>query len=109
MANSADAAELQRAYDRNLGYARFWLGVGIAILSLLFTFGYNLIFGYSGDTNPQPAAEPALEITALLALLGLVAFAVTSFILASHFRVLYRRDNAALAHYARRNGPDDRQ
>ena len=104
MANSADAAELQRAYDRNLGYARFWLGVGIAILSLVFTFGYDLIFGYSGDSSSQPAAEPTLEITALLALLGLFAFAATSFILASHFRALYRRDNAALAHYARRSG-----
>lgn len=106
MANFSDAAEVERSYERNLGYARFWLGAGIAVLSLLFTFGYNLIFSNDDDPpppsappapEPPPAAELMLETPALFALLALFVFAATCLILGHHFRRLYRQDNARLA------------
>ena len=87
----SDTADLQRSYERNLGYTRFWLGVGIAVLSLLFTFGYDLIFG---DSRP-----PA--ITAWLALFALFALAALCFYLVLHFRILYRGNNADLVRIAR--------
>ena len=101
MENSSNAAELERSYDRNLGYARFWLGVGIAILSLLFTFGYARIFGDDGSSAAQSAADQTPDITALLALLALFLIAAICFGLGFVFRVLYRRDNAALTHIQR--------
>ena len=93
--------ELRRSYDRNLGYARFWLGVAVAILSLVFTFGYDRIFGdgSSSSATEATAAAPAsgLEIAPLAALSALLALAGTCFFLGLYFRVLYRRDNAMLA------------
>ena len=89
MANFSDAAEVERSYERNLGYARFWLGAGIAVLSLLFTFGYNLIFSNDDDPSPPsappapeppPTAELMLETPALFALLALFLFAATCLI-----------------------------
>ena len=96
--------ELRRSYDRNLGYARFWLGVAVAILSLLFTFGYDRILGSDGSdssatetaaTAAGPASGP--EIAPLAALAALPVLAGAGFFLGSYFRVLYRRDNAMLA------------
>ena len=92
--------ELRRSYARNLGYARFRLGVAVAILSLLFTFGYDLILGSAGSNSSAteaaataggPASGP--EIAPLAALLALAG---ACFFLGFYFRVLYRRDNAML-------------
>ena len=96
--------ELRRSYDRNLGYARFCLGVAVAILSLLFTFGYDRILGGDGSNSSSTeataaAAGPASgpEIAPLAALAALLVLAGACFFLGFYFRVLYRRDNAMLA------------
>ena len=98
MADMVDTDAFQRSYDRNLGYARFWLGVGIAVLSLLFTFGYDLIFG---DTRPPAAAAATPAMTAWLALAAVFTLALICFIMAAYFRRLYQEDNAALVRIAR--------
>ena len=92
--------ELRRSYDRNLGYARFRLGVAVAILSLLFTFGYDRILGSNGSnssaTEAVAAAASGPEIAPLAALAALLVLAGICFFLGSYFRVLYRQDNAML-------------
>ena len=95
--------ELRRSYDRNLGYARFWLGVAVAILSLLFTFGYDLILGSDGSNSSATEAAATAgvaasgpEIAPLAALAALLVLAGACFFLGFYFRVLYRRDNAML-------------
>ena len=106
MANilTRDRDELQRSYDRNLGYARFWLGVAVAILSLLFTFGYDRILGGDGSNSSATAATAAAagpasgpEIAPLAALAALLVLAGACFFLGFYFRILYRRDNAMMA------------
>ena len=47
----------KRAYQRNLGWCRFWLGIGIAIATLTFSFTVDRVF----DTLLQPAAAGAGE------------------------------------------------
>ena len=97
----SDTAELQRSYERNLGYARFWLGVGIAVLSLLFTFGYDLIFGDAGAGQSPTTAVATTPAPAWLALLALLALAALCLYLVLHFRRLYRGNNADLVRIAR--------
>ena len=43
--NTTDDEALQRSYDRNLGYAKFWGGAGIVIMSLLFTGSVEKVGG----------------------------------------------------------------
>ena len=43
-------ARRKRSYERNLGWCRIWLGIGIAIASLSFTFVF--------ERNIQPLLEP---------------------------------------------------
>ena len=45
-----NSAQRKRSYDRNLGWCRVWLGIGIAIASLSFTFVF--------ERNIQPLLEP---------------------------------------------------
>ena len=97
----ADTAESQRSYERNLGYARFWLGVGIAVLSLLFTFGYDLIFGDAGAGQSPTTAVATTPAPAWFALLALIVLAGLCLYLALYFRNLYRGSNADLVRIAR--------
>ena len=43
-------ARRKRSYERNVGWCRIWLGIGIAIASLSFTFVF--------ERNIQPLLEP---------------------------------------------------
>lgn len=106
MANTSDdidTGDRQRSYDRNLGYARFWLGASLAVFSLMVTFGYELVFGDGGSAASPKPAGPDLTGPELLTLLGLLLFAVACLCSSALFWFLYRRDNAALAAAARRN------
>ena len=87
-------ATLRRSYDRNLGYARFWGGVGIAIVSLLFTFVIDRIFEDSGSSGSP--TEHLSEIAVWLTLSVLAIAALVCFVLGSIFWLLYRRDDLEL-------------
>ena len=77
-----------------MGYAKFWGGVGIAILSLLFTFVIDRVF--EDNSKPNTATETLLEISVWLTLWALVLTAFMCFGLGFTFWRLYRRDDAAL-------------
>ena len=48
--NTTDHELLRRSYDRNLGYAKFWGGAGIVVMSLLFTFVIDRVFDDNGSS-----------------------------------------------------------
>ena len=104
----AEAARLKRAYHRNVGWCRFWLGVSLAIATLTFTFAVDQVFAVpteqegapneaqngAGDNDP----EDAIGFSNMAALLTLTLIGISGLCigLSGFFRVLYRRDDAAL-------------
>ena len=94
MTDYADRAGLQRAYDRNLGYARFWLGAGMGIIAVAFAFFAGLATQDPASPTAPPAG-PNDTILTIAALLGLAAGAC--FFIAIVFRHFYRQADAALA------------
>ena len=92
--NTTDHEALQRSYDRNLGYAKFWGGAGIVIMSLLFTFVIDRVFDDSGSS--YSAAPGTAEIAVWLTLLALMLTVSACFSLAFIFWRHYHRDDAAL-------------
>ena len=109
----AETSRLKRSYARNLGWCRFWLGISLAIVTLMFTFAVNQVFKPLIERAPVPTiideqrdagddgqVEPLRfpGVTVMFAL-----FLVTSICigLSAYFRVLYRRDDAALTNTER--------
>ena len=92
---------LRRSYDRNLGHARFWAGVGTALLGAFLLFTAEALWEIG--KNPAlytPEVEFAFSIGTWL-----LAIAVAGcFLLAAIFGVLYQRDDAALAEIEEDNG-----
>lgn len=85
--------KLQRSYERNLGYAKFWIGVCAAFLGAFVAFAAEKLWEIS--TNPDAYAAPvwtALFVSAWI----LVTAATVSLTLASTFIIAYQRDDIAL-------------
>ena len=94
MTNCADRAGLKRAYDRNLGYARFWLGAGMGIVAVAFAFlADRAVPDPTAQTGPPAGLNDTILVIA--ALLGLAAG--SCFIIAIVFRHFYRQADAALS------------
>ena len=104
---SDDVPRLKRSYHRNLNWCRFWLGIGLAVATLTFTFGVNQVFAplfennaggafeTSGTPNYLKAASFTFAGVAVLLLLMLVVSVCAS--LAAVFRELYLRDDRSLS------------
>ncbi len=93
-------ARRKRSYERNLGYARLWTGVGLAILSLFFTFLFGQLIDLIGDTASQNAAKQALIELAVYVLSIAAAVCFNTGIV---FWMLYRHDEVALARIEQEN------
>ncbi len=95
-----DTARLKRSYERNLGHARFWGGVGTALLAGLLLFIANTLWEIGA--NPKvwtPLAENVFTIGIII--LG-EAVAI-SFVLAWTFRNFYRWDDQELTRTEQNN------
>ena len=105
MTNCADRTRLKRAYDRNLGYARLWLGAGMGIIAVASAFFANWATQPPASPATPAAAAPAganITIVVIVALFGLAAG--VCFLIAFMFRHFYRRADAALAEPAEEKG-----
>lgn len=104
----AEAAGRKRAYDRNVGWCRFWLGVSLAIATLTFTFAVDQVFAVPMELLEAPDAEQKIAASddpkepvgfsdmAGLVTLTLIGISGLCIGLSAYFRVLYHRDDAAL-------------
>ncbi len=104
---SAEASRLTRSYERNLGWCRFRLGVGLAVATLTFTFAVDQVFDLSSErdststdaqnssakNNPSDPISFA-NVAVMFMLLGISGLCVA---LSALFGALYRRDDALLA------------
>ena len=107
----AEAARLKRSYARNLGWCRFWLGISLAVATLTFTFAMDRVFDPLFDSStegPAPAVNGPSNVgradqANLVGLIGVAVISILVFMggiclfLSLYFRVLYRRDDRALA------------
>ena len=107
----AEVSRLKRSYDRNLGWCRFWLGISLAVATLTFTFAMDRVFDPLFDSStegPAPAVNgPSntdhVDQANLVGLIGIAVICILVFVggirlfLSIYFRVLYRRDDTALA------------
>lgn len=85
---------LQRAYERNLGYAKFWIGVSVAFVAAFAAFAAEKIWEIA--TKPElytPQAQTALFVGAWI----LIVFAIVSLALAMGRIMEYHRADLALA------------
>ena len=104
----AEDAGLVRAYDRNVGWCRFWLGVSLAIATLTFTFAVDQVFDVpieplevsdteqksaSGNDSGDPIGFSDMAALLTLTLIGIAGLCIG---LSAYFKVLYYRDDAAL-------------
>ncbi len=117
----SEATRLQRSYERNLSWCRFWLGISLAVATLTFTFAMDQVFypwleptapaeqaldrQADGKTPTMPQAgdvEPPDSFSPIGALVSALLFCL-SFSCAAlswWFRVLYHADDADLAQTA---------
>ena len=103
---SAEVSQLKRSYDRNLGWCRFWLGISLAIATLTFTFAVNQVFGPPMENTRAANAERSdvedsnevdpIRFTSVAVMFMLVVVATICAVLSARFRLLYRRNDAAL-------------
>lgn len=87
------SGRLQRAYERNLGYAKFWIGVSVAFLAAFAAFAVEKIWEIA--TKPEvytPQSQTALFIGAWI----LIVFAIVSLALALGRIIEYHRADLAL-------------
>ena len=97
----AEVAQVERSYDRNLSWCRFWLGVSLAVATLTFTFAVNQVFDVPTERVGTPTdgssdqSEPVSfsDIAIMLTLVGIVGVCVG---LSALFQVFYRRDDNTL-------------
>jgi hypothetical protein len=103
---TVDGRRLKRSYTRNLGWCRFWLGIGAAVATFTFSFTVDRVFdplinpapvgkddrtvqSNGADTDQIPATE--VLIVALLLLSALICVVISW-----RFREQYRANDAAL-------------
>ena len=100
--SDARTGQLQRSYERNLGYAKFWIGVCVAFLAAFAAFAAEKIWAISTDpaTNTPQDWNPLLIIAWVLAVAALICLG-----LAMTFVAEYRRADLALT--AIEQGNDD--
>ena len=98
--SSPDYARRKRSYERNLGYARLWTGVGLAVLSLFFTFLFGQLIDLIDDTASQDAAK--LDLIELAVYVLSIAAAVC-FNTGIIFWLLYRYDDLVLVRIEQAN------
>lgn len=102
----AEVSRLQRSYERNLGWCRFWLGVGLAVVTLTFTLAVDQVFftnaelipitaGALNDTGSIVQAD-STDLTGIAVVCSLVFLAAACASLSALFRILYLRNDAAL-------------
>ncbi len=88
-----DTARLKRSYERNLGHARFWSGVGTVLLAGLLLFIANTLWEIGA--NPKVWTPLAANVF-MIGIFVLVEALVFSFLLSWAFRNLYRLDDQEL-------------
>lgn len=89
----ARTGRLRRSYERNLGYAKFWIGVSVAFAAAFAAFAAEKIWEIS--TNPDaytPRDWNPLLITAWM----LTIAALACLALAMTFVIAYHRADIAL-------------
>jgi hypothetical protein len=114
---AGEKQRLERAYTRNLGWCRFWLGVGMAIITLTFSFTVDRVFDPlfqpppigTDDRNSRSGGTGTVQIHAndvrIVALLLLSA--VTVLMVSWRFRDQYIENDAALGRYG--NDPQEEE
>ena len=102
----AEVHRVKRSYDRNLGWCRFWLGISLAVFTLMFSFAVDQVFeplterppgaaDERSDTGPNKQEEP-FSFTAFVVMFLLFLVASICAGLSVSFRALYQRDDRAL-------------
>ena len=102
----ADVSRLKRSYDRNIGWCRFWLGIGLAVATLTFTFAVNQVFSSPVERAPIAADELSdmedsdqvnpISYIGIVVMCSLVLISAVCVVLSAGFKGLYRRNDAAL-------------
>lgn len=85
---------LQRSYERNLGYAKFWIGATVAFLATFAAFAAEKVWEIA--TKPEaytPQVQTALFIGAWI----LATAAAFCLLLAMGRIIAYHRDDIAIA------------
>ena len=103
----AEVSRLQRSYERNIGWCRFWLGVSLAVVTLTFTFAVDQVFFTNAERIPITAGAlndtggsgqtDSTDFTGIAVIYALVFIAAACASLSARFRILYLRNDAALA------------
>lgn len=90
----ARTGRLQRSYERNLGYAKFWIGVSVAFVAAFAGFAAEKFWetSTSSATNTPQDWNPLLIIAWILTIAALACLA-----LAMTFVIEYHRADLALA------------
>ena len=116
---------LQRSYDRNVVWCRFWLTIGIAVATLSFTFmveqGLHPILGTSSGAveepqrDPESIVSPGPDVVAeifpeerirwfdILAIFALILTSGSCILISYRFRLLYIKDDSVLQELERGN------
>ena len=102
----AEVSLLQRSYERNLGWCRFWLGVSLAVFTLTFTFAVDQVFFPNAESVPTNVGAltdagsdgrvDSIDFTGIAVTYALVFIAAACASLSARFRILYLRNDAAL-------------
>ena len=85
---------LRRSYERNLGYAKFWIGVSVAFLAAFAAFAVEKVWEIA--TKPEaytPQAQTALFVGAWI----LATAAAFCILLAIGRIIAYHHDDIALS------------
>ena len=98
----ARIGQLQRSYERNLGYAKFWIGVSVAFLAAFAAFAVEKIWEIA--IKPE-VYTPQVQTALLVGTWILIIAAFVCLILATMFILAYHRADLALA--AIEQGDDD--
>ena len=84
MMSDARTGQLQRSYERNLGYAKFWIGVFVALLAAFAAFAAERIWAISADpaTNTPQDWSPLVIIAWILSIAALICLVMaTTFVM----------------------------
>lgn len=83
----ARTGRLQRSYERNLGYAKFWIGVSVAFIAAFAGFAAEKFWEISTNpaTNTPPDWNPLLIIAWALTIAALACLSLAmTFVMEYH-------------------------
>ena len=84
---------LQRSYERNLGYAKFWIGVTVAFIAAFAAFAVEKVWEIA--IKPE-VYTPPVQLALFIGAWILLASATFSLIIVAAFIIAYHRADLAI-------------